>query len=68
MTHDAARLVEEGQALHENPTATTREIPRDGADSIRDTQAVCVAYSGCFFGLVKKLTENARWGFMSRMR
>ena len=27
------------------------------------------AYTGgCFFGLVKKLTENARWGFMSRMR
>ena len=27
-----------------------------------------LAYSGCFFRLVKKLTENARWGFMSRMR
>ena len=25
----------------ENPTATAREIPRDGADSLRDTQAVC---------------------------
>jgi hypothetical protein len=25
----------------ENPTATAREIPRDGADSIKDTQAVC---------------------------
>src|ERR1700736_3405005 len=25
----------------ENPTATAREIPRDGPDSIRDTQAVC---------------------------
>src|SRR5579863_8458153 len=25
----------------ENPTATAREIPCDGADSIRDTQAVC---------------------------
>ena len=25
----------------ENLTATAREIPRDGADSIRDTQAVC---------------------------
>ena len=25
----------------ENSTATAREIPGDGADSIRDTQAVC---------------------------
>jgi hypothetical protein len=25
----------------ENPTATAREDPHDGADSIRDTQAVC---------------------------
>jgi len=25
----------------ENPTATAREDPQDGADSIRDTQAVC---------------------------
>ena len=25
----------------ENPTATAREIPRDGADSVRNTQAVC---------------------------
>ena len=25
----------------ENPTATAGEIPRDGADSIRNTQAVC---------------------------
>ena len=25
----------------ENPTATATEIPRDGADSIKDTQAVC---------------------------
>ena len=25
----------------ENPTATPEKIPRDGADSIRDTQAVC---------------------------
>src|SRR5271156_3070061 len=25
----------------ENLTATAREIPRDGADSLRDTQAVC---------------------------
>src|SRR6266480_2328384 len=34
------RLALEPECL-ENPTATTREIPRDGADSIRDTQAVC---------------------------
>jgi hypothetical protein len=25
----------------ENPTATAREDPQDGADSLRDTQAVC---------------------------
>ena len=25
----------------ENPTATAREDPRDGADSVKDTQAVC---------------------------
>src|SRR3989475_3993783 len=34
------RLSLEPECL-ENPTATAREIPRDGADSIRDTQAVC---------------------------
>ena len=34
------RLALEPECL-ENPTATTREIPRDGADSIRNTQAVC---------------------------
>jgi hypothetical protein len=34
------RLALEPKCL-ENPTATAREIPRDGADSIRDTQAVC---------------------------
>ena len=34
------RLALEPECL-ENPTATTREIPRDGADSIGDTQAVC---------------------------
>ena len=34
------RLALEPECL-ENPTATTREISRDGADSIRDTQAVC---------------------------
>ena len=34
------RLALEPECL-ENPTATAREIPRDGADSIRDTQAVC---------------------------
>ena len=34
------RLALEPECL-ENPTATAREIPRDGADSIRGTQAVC---------------------------
>jgi hypothetical protein len=34
------RLALEPECL-ENLTATTREDPRDGADSIRDTQAVC---------------------------
>src|ERR1035437_7696293 len=34
------RLALEPECL-ENPTATAREDPRDGADSIRDTQAVC---------------------------
>src|SRR5450631_2380993 len=34
------RLALEPECL-QNPTATAREIPRDGADSLRDTQAVC---------------------------
>jgi len=34
------RLALEPECL-ENPTATAREIPRDGADSVRNTQAVC---------------------------
>ena len=34
------RLALEPECL-ENPTATAREIPRDGADSIKDTQAIC---------------------------
>ena len=34
------RLALEPECL-ENPTATAREDPRDGADSVRDTQAVC---------------------------
>jgi hypothetical protein len=34
------RLALEPECL-ENPTATTREDPQDGVDSIRDTQAVC---------------------------
>ena len=34
------RLALEPECL-ENPTATAREDPRDGADAIRDTQAVC---------------------------
>ncbi len=34
------RLALEPECL-ENLTATAREIPRDGADSIPDTQAVC---------------------------
>ena len=34
------RLALEPECL-ENPTATAREIPRDGADSIQDTQTVC---------------------------
>jgi hypothetical protein len=34
------RLALEPECL-ENPTATAREIPRDGADRVRDTQAVC---------------------------
>jgi hypothetical protein len=34
------RLALEPECL-ENPTATAREIPRDGAESIRDPQAIC---------------------------
>ena len=34
------RLALEPECL-ENPTATAREDPQDGADSLRDTQAVC---------------------------
>jgi hypothetical protein len=34
------RLALEPECL-ENPTATAREIPREGADSITDTPAVC---------------------------
>ena len=34
------RLALEPECL-ENPTATARENPQDGADSVRDTQAVC---------------------------
>ena len=34
------RLAPEPECL-KNRTATTREDPRDGADSVRDTQAVC---------------------------
>jgi hypothetical protein len=34
------RLALEPECL-ENPTATAREIPRDGADALRNTQAVC---------------------------
>ena len=34
------RLALEPECL-ENPTATAREDPRDGADSLRETQAVC---------------------------
>src|SRR6202171_5847535 len=34
------RLSLEPECL-ENPTATAREIPRDGSDWVRDTQAVC---------------------------
>ena len=34
------RLALEPECL-ENPTATAREDPQDGADSIRNTQAVC---------------------------
>ena len=34
------RLALEPECL-ENPTATAREMSRDGADSIRDAQAVC---------------------------
>jgi hypothetical protein len=34
------RLALEPECL-ENSTATAREDPRDGADSLRDTQAVC---------------------------
>ena len=34
------RLALEPKCL-ENPTATAREDPQDGADSIKDTQAVC---------------------------
>jgi hypothetical protein len=34
------RLALDSECL-ENPTATAREIPRDGADSIKGTQAVC---------------------------
>ena len=34
------RLSLEPECL-ENPTATAREDPRDGAEALRDTQAVC---------------------------
>ena len=34
------RLALEPECL-ENPTATARENPQDGADSVNDTQAVC---------------------------
>ena len=34
------RLALEPECL-ENPTAIAREIPRDGAETLRDTQAVC---------------------------
>jgi hypothetical protein len=34
------RLALEPECL-ENPTATAKEDPQDGADSVRDTQAVC---------------------------
>ncbi len=34
------RLALEPECL-ENPTSTAREDPQDGADSVRDTQAVC---------------------------
>jgi hypothetical protein len=34
------RLALEPEGL-ENPTATAREDPRDGAEALRDTQAVC---------------------------
>ena len=34
------RLALEPECL-ENPTATAREDPRDGAEAFRDTQAVC---------------------------
>ena len=34
------RLALEPECL-QNPTATVREDPQDGADSVRDTQAVC---------------------------
>jgi hypothetical protein len=34
------RLALEPECL-ENPTATARENPQDGADSVGDTQAVC---------------------------
>ena len=34
------RLALEPECL-ENPTATAREDPRDGADSVGDTQAAC---------------------------
>src|SRR5258708_27972997 len=34
------RLALEPKCL-ENPTATAREDPQDGADSVKDTQAVC---------------------------
>ena len=34
------RLALEPECL-ENPTATTREDPQDGADSVGDTQAAC---------------------------
>ena len=34
------RLALEPECL-ENPAATARENPQDGADSIKDTQAVC---------------------------
>jgi len=36
-----AKLVPVGSPLNENLTATAREDPRDGAEALRNTQAVC---------------------------
>src|SRR5438445_9524836 len=58
------RLALEPECL-ENLTATAREVPRDGADSIRDTQAVCgfrylASKRTPFFHTINTIVANVR--------